>query len=251
VIAVSAVWLGGCAGTESPEAIAEREELRAAAAKLERRINELQAEIETMRAERTTELKATVQDMLRAELDAMIQTTVAARVEAKLGDKAQVDQLVRNTVMETLAAVEAQKRAEEEARREQERLEREQRRAQFEEERWNRTAQELKLNEAQKEQMRALTQAIRGEIDALMTQFRESGQMPDPNTIRQTAQELKTKYETALAQILTPEQISAFRNQPFNLLRMLDAMSGGEGGAGFFMRRGGGDDGERRRGPPR
>lgn len=248
---VAAAWLSGCAGTESPEAIAEREELRATAAKLERRISELQAEIETMRAERTTELKATVQDMLRAELDAMIQTTVVARVEQKLGDKAQVDRLVRDTVMETLAAVEAQKRAEEEARREQERLEREQRRAQFEEERWNRTAQELGLNEAQKEQMRAVNQAIRGEIEAIMAQFRESGQMPDPNTIRQSAQQLKAKYEASLAQVLTPEQIAAYRNQPFSLLRMLDAMAGGEGGPGFFMRRGGGDDGDRRRGPPR
>ncbi|MCX7818924.1 MAG: hypothetical protein N2652_06945 [Kiritimatiellae bacterium] len=242
--------LAGCAGRETPEAIAEREELRALVAKLERRVGELQAEIETMRAERTTELKATVQDMLRVELDSMIQTTVYARVEAKLGDKAQVDRMVRETVMETLAAVEAQRRAEEEARRERERLEREQRRAQFEEERWNRTAQELKLNEAQKEQMRAVNQAIRSEIETMMAQARESGQMPDPAAIRQAAQELKTKYETALAQVLTPEQITAYRNQPFNLLRMLDAMAGGEGGPGFFMRRGGGDD-DRRRGPPR
>ncbi len=248
---VTAAWLSGCAGSESPEAMAEREELRAMTAKLERRISELQTEIETMRAERTTELKATVQDMLRAELDAMIQTTVVARVEQKLGDKAQVDRLVRDTVMDTLAAVEAQKRAEEEARREQERLEREQRRAQFEEERWNRAAQELGLNEAQKEQMRAVNQAIRGEIDALVAQFRDSGQMPDLNSIRQSAQQLKSKYEGALAQVLTPEQIAAYRNQPFSLLRMLDAMSGGEGGPGFFMRRGGGDDGDRRRGPPR
>lgn len=242
----------GCSGTDSPERIAEREELRALVARLERRIGELQAEVDTMRAERTTELKATVQDMLRAELDAMIETTVVARVEQKLGDKAQVDRLVRNTVMDTLAAVEAQKRAEEEARREQERLEREQRRAQFEEERFNRLAQELNLNETQKEQMRAVTQAIRGDIEAIVAQFRESGQMLEPNTIRQTAQELKTKYEALLAQLLTPQQIEAYRNQPFNVLRMLDAMASGQGGPGFFLRRGGpAEDGDRRRGPPR
>lgn len=248
--AAGAVAFCGCGERESAEELAAREELRAHVVKLERRIAEVQAEVDTMRAERTTDLKAVVQDMLRVELDTMITTTVASRVEAKLGDKAQVDRMVREQVMDTLAAHEAQKRAEEEARREQERQERELRRAQFEEERWNRMAQELKLTEVQKEQMRAANQAIRQEIEAAMAQVRESGQIPDAATIRQRAIELKAQFETALAQVLTPEQIAAYRSQQFNTLRMLDIMASEEGGRGFFMRRqGDGRERGRDRGP--
>jgi len=250
--AAVAVVAAGCGRVDDAEDLAAREELRAQLARVERRVTECQAEIETMRREWTTDLRAVVQDMLRAELDNLIATTVQARVEAKLGDKAQVDRLVRETAMETILAHEAQKEAEANARREQERLEREQRRAQFEEERWNRLAQELKLNEQQKEQLRAVSQMIRQEFEAAMAQVRETGQPPDFAAVRQRAAELKAKVEASLAQFMTAEQIEAYRTQPFNALRMLDAMSG-EGGEfrGFFMRRGerGDRDGDRR-GPP-
>lgn len=241
-------WLG-CAAHEAPEELAAREEMRAAVVKLERRVSDLQAELETLKNQRSTDLRAAVQDVLRAELDTMIETTVLARVEARLGDKAGVDQLVRDTVKETLAAYERQREAEEAAAREQRRQEWEQRRAQFEEERWTRLAQDLKLTEVQKEQMRAANQSIREAIEAIWAQLRESNERPDMNMIRQRAAELKAQYEAMLSQILTPEQLAAYRDQrSFNLLRMLDAIASGEG-PGFFFR--GDRGGEGRGGPPR
>ena len=243
-------WLG-CTAHETPEELAAREEMRAAVVKLERRVSDLQAELETLKNQRSTDLRAAVQDVLRAELDTMIETTILARVEARLGEKAGVDQLVRDTVKETLAAYERQKEAEEAAAREQRRQEWEQRRAQFEEERWTRLAQDLKLTEAQKEQMRAANQSIREAIEAIWAQLRESNERPDTNMIRQRAVELKAQYEAMLSQILTPEQLAAYREQrPFNLLRMLDAIASGEG-PGFFFRGDRDRGGEGRGGPPR
>lgn len=252
----AATWLAGCGGGgEPPEAFAAREELRAQVGKLARTVDDLRAEVETMRAERTTNLKAVVQDMLRTELDGMIATTVQARVEAKIGDKAEIDRVFRESVADAMAAYEAKKKADEEARREQERVARDQERAKRDEERWTRTAQELGLNETQKEQMRAANQAIRQEIEAGMSQVRESGQPPDMDAMRRRAAELKAQYEATLAQSLTPQQIEAYRQQDFSLLRMLDGMASSSGGRMFGSRggdrgpdRGGGDRGPDRSG---
>jgi hypothetical protein len=252
----AATLLAGCGGGEPPEAFAAREELRAQIGKLTRTVDDLRAEVETMRAERTTNLKAVVQDMLRTELDGMISTTVQARVEAKIGDKAQIDRVFRESIADAMTAFEAKKKADEEARREQERVAREQDRVRRDEERWTRTAQELGLNETQKEQMRAASQAIRQEIEAGVEQMRQTGQPPDMEAMRRRAAELKAQFEATLAQSLTPQQIEAYRQQDFSMLRMLDGMAsqGGSGRTMFFGGRGGSDRGGDRggdRGPDR
>ncbi|MBM4154848.1 MAG: hypothetical protein FJ221_07430 [Lentisphaerae bacterium] len=240
----AATWLAGCGGGEPPEAFAAREELRAQVGKLSRTVDDLRAEVETMRSERTTNLKAVVQDMLRTELDGMIATTVQARVESKIGDKAEIDRVFRESVADAMTAYEAKKKADEEARREQERVARDQERAKRDEERWTRVAQELGLNETQKEQMRAASQAIRQEIEAGWAQIRETGQPPDMDAMRRRAAELKAQFEASLAQSLTPQQIEAYRQQDFSLLRMLDGMASSSGGRGMmFGGRGGGDRG--------
>jgi hypothetical protein len=236
--AAASALLAGCGGGESPEAFAAREELRARVAKTDRAVEELRGEIETMRAAQTTSLKATVQDMLRVELDGMISTTVQARVEAKIGDRAEIDRIFRESVADAFAQHEAQKKAADDARREEQRLAWEKARAQQEEQRWAQVAKDLSLNETQKEQLRGASQAIRQEFDAVMSEVRAGGQPPDMDAMRKQAADLKTKYEAALAQTLTGEQLEAFRKQDMSL-RMLDGMVQGNRGPGMFMMGGG------------
>lgn len=243
--AAASVLLAGCGGGESPEAFAAREEIRAQVAKMARAVEDLRGEIETMRAAQSTSLKATVQDMLRSELDGMIATTVQARVEAKIGDRADIDKIFRESVADAFVQYEAQKKAAEEARREEQRLAWEKARAQQEEQRWTQVAKDFSLNEAQKEQLRGASQAIRQEFEAVMSELRASGQPPDMEVMKKRAAELKTAYEATLAQTLTAEQLEPFRKQDMSL-RMLDGVAQGNRGPGMFFM--GGGRGERGRG---
>ncbi len=241
--AAASFIFAGCGGGESPEAFAAREELRAQVAKVQRAVDDLRGEMATMQAERTTNLKAVVQDMFRTELDGMISTTVQARVEAKIGEKAEIDRIFRESVADAMVAYEAQKKAADEARREQERVKHDQERAQRDEQRWTQLATDLKLNEAQKEQMRATNNALRQEMDAAMEQRRQSGQPPDMEAMRRQAAEFKAQYEASLAQTLSKEQIEAYRKQDFSMLRFLDMATQGDGRGMFMMGGRGGDRG--------
>lgn len=241
VVAAGAI-LTGCGNEEPPEAFAAREAMRAEVAGLGRKVEDLRAEMESIRLAHTTDLKAAIRDAFGAEMDRAIVSQVQARVEARIGTAADIDRIFRESIADAMAQYETNKQLAEDVKREEQRIERERERAERDEERWVQLAQELRMTAAQTDQLRAATQAVRAEIEVAMAAIRE-GQRPEPDVMRARAVELKTQFELAVHQILSPDQVEAYKAQGFSVLRMLEGMSQGGGmmSRGFDSRRRGGE----------
>jgi hypothetical protein len=176
-----------------------------------------------------------------AQLQAYIAAVVQQTLDQRLGSEAEIDKIFQETVTEQMTAYEARKVAEREAEREKQRQEWEQRRQEWDKRQWDSLKTELALNDVQTEQFKALNDGVRDSIRATMETMREQGGEMDPAKIKDLATKMRADYETRLKGVLTAEQITAYRERPMSMLRMMDMFV--ESGRMFDGRRGGPDRG--------
>ncbi|MBP7276393.1 MAG: hypothetical protein KBA51_09350 [Kiritimatiellae bacterium] len=155
-----------------------------------------------------------------------IQDAVDRQVAQQMNAQEGLDRLIVERVEEGIAAIEARKEAERVAAEQARAEEREQRRQEFMNQRWAEAAQQFNLNPTQTEQLRALAENARTEIRAAMEQMRESGGF-DREAMREQGEAMRSRIESEMGAILTPEQLEAIRAQPMGLMRMMDLGPGG------------------------
>lgn len=158
-----------------------------------------------------------------ANIAAAVNEQVARQIRAQEG----LDRMIQDRVVAEIAAADARREAErlvaDQARAE----EREERRRTFMDQRWARLSEELSLNETQTAGLRAASDAMREEMRTAMEGLRETGGA-GPAEFQQQAEALRAKYEAQLSQVLTPEQLEAYRNRPDSILRMMGFAAGRE-----------------------
>ena len=178
------------------------------------------------------DLQAQVEALVNARVGAAVASEVARQVDGRLGSEKEIDTIFRQTVDEQMTAYE---KRQQEAREEEQRKQREEwekQRAEVEKHQWDQIRTDLGLNEIQTTQLKEVSQQARQTIRDTFRTLRDQG-TATPEQFRQQADAFKTSYEASLQQVLTPEQLEAYRNQPRNLLHMIDMMASG----GRFGRR--------------
>ena len=216
----------------------QNDEQSAMIAELTKAQQTMRLEVDALRREQAASMENRVEALVK---------DVTARVEQQLATATNLPttgtdrSIIRETVQAELAATEARKKAAEEAKAAEEQKQRDERRAQWENDRWNSLQKDLNLSDDQRQQFQLASSNVRQVIRDTMDKMRASGQDPDPAAIKLASERLRNEYTATLSQILTPEQIDAYRKQPNNMLHMMDEMA--QNGGHMHFHGGGGPGG--------
>lgn len=171
-------------------------------------------------------LQAQVDALVSARMNTLVSSEVARQVDGRLGSEREMDTIFRQAVDEQMTAYEKRQQEAREEQRRKQAEEWEKRRAEAEKQQWDKIRTDLALSDTQAAQLKEVSQQARQTIRDTFRTLREQG-TATPEQIQQQASAFKASYEASLQQVLTAEQLEAYRNQPRNLLRMIDMMAGG------------------------
>lgn len=190
----------------------------------------LAAEIEALKAIRPSAVtNAAPMDegaasQFMSALASNINTLVAAQIDARIGTPDDIDAIMAETVKDELAAAEARKEAEQQARREEWRQEAEKRRKEWEQGQAATLAAELELNADQQRRIEAANEQMRTQFRDAMQAIRSGG---DWTTIGGTMAEIRQANNDRMREIMTDDQYAAYTNRQANQVRsVMDLFSG-------------------------
>jgi hypothetical protein len=230
------VWVGLCAGlaagcSETAEEVSSlrrrNEEQGKVISQLVQEMEELRLKVEGYERRQEALLTAAADTVITQRFGANIAQAVNEQVARQLRAQEGLDRIIQDRVVAEITAAEARREAERLAAEQARTEEREERRRTFMDQRWTRLAEDLGLNESQTAGLRAASDAMREEMRVAMDALREMGGA-GPEEFRQQAETLRSKYEAQLGQVLTPEQLDAYRNRPDSILRMMGFAAGRE-----------------------
>lgn len=228
LLALSTFILAGCSQSDEELALL-REQNAALTARLERLEAGLSALTQSIKAtvpaapsarpegapdatallERIEKLiDARVDAILTSKMEVIVQDTVAQTV----GTPADIDAVVGEVIEEELAAAEKRREEARELEREKRREEWAERRRERDAQRLEELATELSLNDWQKQRVSEVETATRDQVRAKMTEMREAGNF-DMQAFRDVATSLRETNNTAVAEILTADQLQAYKER--------------------------------------
>ncbi|MBT3294088.1 MAG: hypothetical protein HN919_12085 [Verrucomicrobia bacterium] len=153
-------------------------------------------------------IDARVEALLADQVGVIVQDTIAHTV----GTPADIEVVVGEVVEEELAAADKRREEARTLEREKRREEWAQRRRDRDAERLEELATELSLNDWQKQSVSEVETATRDQIRAKMTEMREAGNF-DMQAFRDVATSLRETNNTAVAEILTADQLTTYKER--------------------------------------
>jgi hypothetical protein len=156
-------------------------------------------------------IDARVDAILTSKMEVIVQDTVAQTV----GTPADINAVVGEVIEEELAAADKRREEARSLEREKRREEWTERRRKRDAERLEELATDLSLNDWQKERVGEVETATRDQIRAKMTEMREAGSF-DMQAFRDVATSLRETNNTAVAEILTAEQLKTYQERQEN-----------------------------------
>ena len=156
-------------------------------------------------------IDARVDAILTSKMEVIVQDTVAQTV----GTPADINAVVGEVIEEELAAADKRREEARSLEREKRREEWTERRRQRDAERLEELATDLSLNDWQKQRVSEVETATRDQIRAKMTEMREAGSF-DMQAFRDVATSLRETNNTAVAEILTADQLKTYQERQEN-----------------------------------
>jgi hypothetical protein len=197
---------------ETAPLLTRNQELEARLAQLERTNLRLDRTIEAMKDSSTTNQ---VRDMVKGFLDDEVQSLVVTKLDEKIGGAQEAGQMFTGIWDQQMAAYEARKKAEDEARREERRQEEEVRREERNADRLARLQEDLNLNDDQAERLSIAQGTFRASMQETFLAMREGGDF-DRDTIREKMAGLREVHNEILGQFLSEEQMEAYAEKNQN-----------------------------------
>lgn len=156
-------------------------------------------------------IDARVDAILTSKMEVIVQDTVAQTV----GTPADINAVVGEVIEEELAAADKRREEARSLERDKRREEWAERRRQRDAERLEELATDLSLNDWQKQRVSEVETATRDQIRAKMTEMREAGSF-DMQAFRDVATSLRETNNTAVAEILTADQLKTYQERQEN-----------------------------------
>ena len=228
LLALSTLVLAGC--NQSDEQLALLREQNAALTvrleRLETGLNTLTQSIKApLQAEPSTRPKvapdatallAQIETLIDARIDAILTAKVGLIVQdavaQTVGTPEDIDAVVGEVVEEELAAAEKRRETARTLEREKRRDEWAERRRKRDSERLEEMATELSLNDWQKQRIAEAETATRDQVRIKMTEMRAAGNF-DMQAFRDAATSLRETNNTAVAEILTADQLKSYQER--------------------------------------
>lgn len=185
--------------------------------RLEKNQEQLRTELEALRQAKAAPLAAEVEKLLTNRVAEFVASEVKSEFKEQVGTRQEIEEMLRTVAREQVGTQQNRDRGN---RGGPPRQDWAQRRTQWEEQQWQTLTKDLNLTEAQTEQMKAASQALRKSIQDKVAEIRDQGL--NAEKLREIGEQLKAQYETQVSGILNAEQLESYRKRPNSMLRVLD-----------------------------